>query len=507
MKQLVCEMCGSTDLIKQDGVFVCQACGCKYSVEEARKMMIEGTVDVSGSTVKIDETEAINEQVSTWEKMAGDAFNNSNYSEAYTYYCKILEKRVGYWFATYRKGMCQGWQANLKNMHANEVLGGVVDATKLLYADTTQTDVLKANGTFIMATELHNWIQAVSNLVVNHCNEYGNQLVSAAKEFYQQECSVSELIKFNLRMISEFVYENYENKENVERVANAICSLGQTTLSNMNSQFRVKTGSKYNTFWCVYEDVFEDVRPDYRTTSARNELSSAIFELQNNLKIWKENYRKKVAEQRERELDEKRKLYWECHPEEYAEYKQILDREKDIKDKVASIEASMKSIESKFEPISKQYDSLSDSILAYNNEIERLSKKIFGKKKALEEIDSIRTKLEETKELQMNLEPSKCKFEQAIMERKQVLERCQKALQAVQTKIKTMELHSIRNSCEEQLSAKGQVPNTEEEVIENGGLATKLVCPVCGYIHAGTPTIEACPICKVPVSKFTKFDG
>lgn len=48
MKQLICEMCGSADLIKQDGVFVCQACGCKYSVEEARKMMIEGTVSVDG---------------------------------------------------------------------------------------------------------------------------------------------------------------------------------------------------------------------------------------------------------------------------------------------------------------------------------------------------------------------------------------------------------------------------------------------------------------------------
>ena len=38
MKQLTCEMCGSTDLLKQDGVFVCQSCGCKYSVEEAKKM-------------------------------------------------------------------------------------------------------------------------------------------------------------------------------------------------------------------------------------------------------------------------------------------------------------------------------------------------------------------------------------------------------------------------------------------------------------------------------------
>lgn len=41
MKQLICEMCGSTELVKQDGVFVCQTCGVKYSVEEAKQMMKE----------------------------------------------------------------------------------------------------------------------------------------------------------------------------------------------------------------------------------------------------------------------------------------------------------------------------------------------------------------------------------------------------------------------------------------------------------------------------------
>lgn len=56
MKQIVCEMCNSSEFLKRDGVFVCQHCGCKYSVEEAKKMMIEGIVDVSGSTVKVDNT-------------------------------------------------------------------------------------------------------------------------------------------------------------------------------------------------------------------------------------------------------------------------------------------------------------------------------------------------------------------------------------------------------------------------------------------------------------------
>ena len=56
MKQLICEMCGSNDLVKDGGVFVCQSCGCKYSVEEAKKMMVEGVVEVTG-TVKVDDSE------------------------------------------------------------------------------------------------------------------------------------------------------------------------------------------------------------------------------------------------------------------------------------------------------------------------------------------------------------------------------------------------------------------------------------------------------------------
>ena len=77
MKQLTCEMCGSTDLVKQDGVFVCQSCGCKYSVEEARKMMIEGTVEVTG-TVKVDNTA----NAEKYRKMADDAYAAGNYEEA-----------------------------------------------------------------------------------------------------------------------------------------------------------------------------------------------------------------------------------------------------------------------------------------------------------------------------------------------------------------------------------------------------------------------------------------
>lgn len=87
MKQLTCEMCGSTDLIKQDGVFVCQSCGIKYSVEEARKLMIEGKVDVSGSTVFIDNTKQVENDL----KRAKQYENEGNSRSAMEYYNKVLD--------------------------------------------------------------------------------------------------------------------------------------------------------------------------------------------------------------------------------------------------------------------------------------------------------------------------------------------------------------------------------------------------------------------------------
>ena len=51
MKALVCELCGGNDFVKEGDFFICQSCGTKYSSEAAKKMMIEGTVDVQGTVL------------------------------------------------------------------------------------------------------------------------------------------------------------------------------------------------------------------------------------------------------------------------------------------------------------------------------------------------------------------------------------------------------------------------------------------------------------------------
>ena len=125
MKALTCEMCGSTNLIKEDGVFVCQSCGTKYSVEEAKKMMVEGTVDVKG-TVKVDKSNEIENLL----KLAEEAIGSVNGEEAYSYANRALEIEPENAKAWFLRMKAVGLTAILKDLKVLEVIKAGNNAIK-----------------------------------------------------------------------------------------------------------------------------------------------------------------------------------------------------------------------------------------------------------------------------------------------------------------------------------------------------------------------------------------
>lgn len=76
-----CEVCGGNDIIKQDDMFVCQSCGCKYSVEDMRKML--------GNSANVQSN---NKDMERIKKLANDAFENEVWMDAAKYYTELIEK-------------------------------------------------------------------------------------------------------------------------------------------------------------------------------------------------------------------------------------------------------------------------------------------------------------------------------------------------------------------------------------------------------------------------------
>ena len=135
MKAIRCEMCFSTDLVKQDGMFVCQSCGTKYAPEEARKLMVEidGKVDVTGSTVKVDNSD----ELANLYVLARRAKDDNNSENAEKYYNQIIIKDPS------------SWEANFYAIYYNSMnctIGNIENAAiKLCNCEDTILKLIKEN--------------------------------------------------------------------------------------------------------------------------------------------------------------------------------------------------------------------------------------------------------------------------------------------------------------------------------------------------------------------------
>ena len=162
MKRIQCEMCGSNDLIKENGVFVCQNCGTQYSVEEAKKMMIEGNVDVSGSSVKIDNSD----KVANYYIMAENAYNSDNKKEAEEYCNKIIENDPKNYKAWVLKGKAAAWQSTLANLRFEEA----VSAFKNALDNTPENELAEVK--LDVEEEISNLCRALNKLACGNYVKY-----------------------------------------------------------------------------------------------------------------------------------------------------------------------------------------------------------------------------------------------------------------------------------------------------------------------------------------------
>ena len=382
MKRLVCEMCGSTDLIKENGVFVCQSCGCKYSVEEARKMMVEGTVEVQG-TVKVDNSHLINNYI----EMAKNALKSSNNEEAENYANKIIEidpKNSSAWEI---KGEAAGWQSKAMNNRMGESVVAWLNAIE--YAneedlhDLRERIANKYTGLFLAMVNLRTGnfanIQSEDNL-----NDTLNDIREGIRMMNELSCKggVSFNRAYTLDSIAKKMngsavagYKDAKSDFGPEHISMSKWQWDRFTdrcdccLTMLNAAYNYAKDSETVTNICEnYEVIGEDARDscswkfnvdswnydhyekEYSFTSeAKRGRTDNIYDMLKKKRAFldkarvKSNYSSVLLKQK-KELA--RKLYWEEHAEE-KEW--LLDEKKGYSSKNAILNREMENVPSLME--------------------------------------------------------------------------------------------------------------------------------------------------------------
>ncbi|MBQ9414296.1 MAG: hypothetical protein IJU16_04125 [Clostridia bacterium] len=210
MKAMRCEACGNTDLVKQGDFFVCQFCGVKYTPEEARKLIVEGTV-------KIDNTGSID----NYFTMAKNAADAKNYAEAESYCNKIIEIDPTNSDAWLLKGESAGWESTVANCRIEESFQCFLKALEHV-AEDKKDDMQKA-----VIGKITVICTAYVQLCLNHFGEYPgkdaaasiiNALTTACSKaggLYEQ-CGAKESFPLYCNvlatLVSKYIFAIWDNK-------------------------------------------------------------------------------------------------------------------------------------------------------------------------------------------------------------------------------------------------------------------------------------------------------
>ncbi|MBE5733378.1 MAG: hypothetical protein E7353_10210 [Clostridiales bacterium] len=306
MKQLTCEMCGSTDLVKQDGFFVCQTCGCKYSVEEARKMMIEGTVEVQG-TVRIDYSDAVTKLYSA----ARNAKESLDYETAIKHYEKISEQDPNSWEALFY----------LSTLRVHSIKNGEIESTALIIQNSLPKilQLIKEH-----VQDVNKQKDAV-NEIVNECINVSSGLIASSHAFYKMVTKGNGFMALTgvfgaVNALGAKGSAILEDQKRCVAIANIMCVLGNLieSMFDMNDLTYMELAFASWSLMIAYHDEF------------RKLYNNALFskESVNTYKGKIDYVSKLIQEKKIYEEGEGKRRRIEAYWNEHREEKVALDTEK-----------------------------------------------------------------------------------------------------------------------------------------------------------------------------------
>ena len=174
MKAMVCEMCGSNNLVKQEGTYVCQHCGTKYSTEEAKKLMVE-----------IDNSE----KLKNYYTLARRAKESNNAEDAEKYYDLIREENPDDWEANFFSGYYKALQCKVGEIcYAAQAFTGCVHSSLVLIEENIQDDTERINAVKTVSDYM---LQISKMLLATYSKHYStNQFKSKEEKLaVNQQCT------------------------------------------------------------------------------------------------------------------------------------------------------------------------------------------------------------------------------------------------------------------------------------------------------------------------------
>ena len=312
MKQLVCEMCGGTDLVKDGGVFICKTCGCKYSVEEAKKMMIEGTVDVTGK-VSIDRSEEIENRMAN----AINEYKAGNNDRAYTLFSEILNIDPNFARAIVYKALSDSWNSSIKSPKLGAASEEICRAIKI-FRDNTISEKEYSAACVEILTETERvgkaMLTSLDNFKESQMQEYSRLNRMSDQKLADSKSSMKSNVylaqSYNNSAMEYFIMATKLRQDMDEAYAKGLL-LTEIPLSNIASTIvnNIKNPEEISS---ELIDALEHYINMYKSYPAAGEAENQRNEALDFCKRMKEV----IREKEKREKEERIQKYWEIHSDE-----------------------------------------------------------------------------------------------------------------------------------------------------------------------------------------------
>ncbi len=391
MKKIVCELCDGTEFSKQDGMFVCQECGTKYTPEEAKAMMKEVEGEAPAAASSTPSVNSNQQQIDNLFVLATNAFESANNKEAEGYCNKIIEMDVTHYKAWILKGKAVGWQSTYGSPRVEEganAMRKAVDFAPEEEKDNVAKEALDAirnicnalanltNSNFgnnpteenrlkfgEFKTACANAIALFNDVSLESC-QYATDVLRAHIRYAAEQMNLSGVAavkmvrtKWNdidypnksswdtyLDWFGEirFMFEDSikwgetageDDKEIITRHKNRIIALEEP----MDSKC-------YKQEWSSWSSSYEWVTDYYLSDSAKASRRKCVSESKNAIKkIENKAKEKEAAEKKAAEEAEKKRIadYWEAHKEEKekleTEKKELAEKKNGISKDITNI--------------------------------------------------------------------------------------------------------------------------------------------------------------------------